>query len=594
MSVGALSDAASAVVSLARGILAAARERVSGLLAQLASAVRSRIDAALGALRAGLARVAGAITDAVRSARDAVTRLGAGLAAAAGSIWAAAGRGLALLWQGLQAVARTVVDAARAVVQQVGSALATVRQLLAIIGDPIYDFVADAVADPDGKIVAPIVARATPAAEEVPGQARQEVAEHEAAGASAAPATAQRTIQRDPDPQAPPAEGFWAGVWRHLGLAGQQFMAQWPVMLAKVVLGLLLVVPMLVEELPQLWAEVKGVFAAGAGAGERLDHVLGIARRVVNVVAGLVASVGIWALIIAWCGGPVAEGAVLAGYLTLSAGVIAADLAVSAAQMTKAAVSANQSDVTPENREHYLSMFVSSAIGAAVTIVMVALGAACALLAKGIRALRASATEAGAIGSGAKPLPERLGAIGEPTEVRSGNPALDPRPFEYPYSNPPNMATVPPGAPLDLRGLNPRLRYLWVVDGDGNFRFAPEGQNTADFMKPLPPDEAFRIKHGDLVPGPEGMTRGPARAGGELMSFPGPDGAPSGRWQLNNDSSYTFARVDANGNSLPWAPAESLDAVRAHLVAGGTDPAALVTSDVLAGRRAPQPVGGGQ
>src|SRR6202022_2201208 len=100
---------------------------------------------------------------------------------------------------------------------------------------------------------------------------------------------------------------------------------------------------------------------------------------------------------------------------------------------------------------------------------------------------------------------------GEPTKVATGDPALDPlykfRQGEFPYSNPPNMRTVPPGAPLELAGLDPKVKYIWVVDGEGNFKFAPEVQNSSDFMKPLDPDTLFRIKHGDLVPEAGGLAR---------------------------------------------------------------------------------------
>lgn len=177
--------------------------------------------------------------------------------------------------------------------------------------------------------------------------------------------------------------------------------------------------------------------------------------------------------------------------------------------------------------------------------------------------------------------------IGPPTKTSTGDPNLMPRPREWPYQVPPNMVTVEPGQPLDVASLNPRLRYIWAVDEDSNFRFAPERQSTSDFMKPLPKDKVFALKHGDLVPGPNGMTRGPARAGGEIVNVQNADGTPSDLWELNNDSSYTFARVDDEGNPLPWAPAESLDAVVQQLEAGGTQPKKLVSMDVLAHQRPP-------
>ncbi|MEV4130381.1 hypothetical protein [Nocardia sp. NPDC049707] len=177
-------------------------------------------------------------------------------------------------------------------------------------------------------------------------------------------------------------------------------------------------------------------------------------------------------------------------------------------------------------------------------------------------------------------------AIGEPAATDTGaKGGREPRPSEWPYTNPPNMRTVPPGTPLDLYSLNPNMKYLWVVDAEGNFKFAPELQNSSDFMKPLPPDQPFYIKHGDLQPGEGGTARGPARAGGELYNVRNADGTPSDIWCINNDSSYTFRRVDESGQPLPWAPAGSLEAVRQHLIDGGAPGEILVTKDVLAAMR---------
>ncbi|MET8878874.1 hypothetical protein [Nocardia sp. NPDC004604] len=160
----------------------------------------------------------------------------------------------------------------------------------------------------------------------------------------------------------------------------------------------------------------------------------------------------------------------------------------------------------------------------------------------------------------------------------------EPRPMEWPYTNPPDMCTVPPGTPLDLNSLYPFLKYLWVVDAEGNFKFAPELQDTSDFMKPLPPERQFLIKHGDLQPGEGGTARGPARAGGVLYNVRN-GGTPSDIWCINNNSSYTFRRVDENGQPLPWAPVESLEAVRQHLIDGGTPGEKLTTNDYLADKR---------
>ncbi|MGW4767774.1 hypothetical protein ACWEO2_06980 [Nocardia sp. NPDC004278] len=178
---------------------------------------------------------------------------------------------------------------------------------------------------------------------------------------------------------------------------------------------------------------------------------------------------------------------------------------------------------------------------------------------------------------------EPIGAPAATDVGAKGGP--EPRPREWPYTNPPNMRTVPPGTPLDLTSLNPIDKYLWVVDAEGNFKFAPELQNSSDFMKPLPPDQYFHMKHGDLQPGEGGTARGPARAGGELYVVRNADGTLSDTWCINNNSSYTFRRVDESGQPLPWAPAESLEAVRQHLIDGGLPGEKLTTNDILAAER---------
>ncbi|MEV6139357.1 hypothetical protein AB0L63_25560 [Nocardia sp. NPDC051990] len=178
---------------------------------------------------------------------------------------------------------------------------------------------------------------------------------------------------------------------------------------------------------------------------------------------------------------------------------------------------------------------------------------------------------------------ESIGAPAATDTGAKGGP--EPRPSEWPYTNPPNMCTVPPGTPLDLKSLSPIEKYLWVVDAEGNFKFAPELQNSSDFMKPLPPDLYFYMKHGDLQPGEGGTARGPARAGGELYNVRNANGTPSDIWCIDNNSSYTFRRVDESGQPLPWLPAESLEAVRQHLIAGGTPGEKLTTNDVLAADR---------
>ena len=142
-----------------------------------------------------------------------------------------------------------------------------------------------------------------------------------------------------------------------------------------------------------------------------------------------------------------------------------------------------------------------------------------------------------------------LNRVGQPSEVLTGGP-LDPggpRPYEAPYLEPPNMEVAGPGKPLNVANMDPRQKYLWVIDADGNFRVAPEQQGnyyawrTRRVMSAKPGEvvenQKSVLKHGDLVPGGErGEIRGPARAGGEFVAEKGPDGNFTGRWRMNNDS----------------------------------------------------------
>jgi RHS repeat-associated protein len=147
------------------------------------------------------------------------------------------------------------------------------------------------------------------------------------------------------------------------------------------------------------------------------------------------------------------------------------------------------------------------------------------------------------------PDPETVAKAGDPSEV------LTNRTSEHPYRNPPEMHTVRPGAPLDVNALDPNQTYLWAVDEEGNVRVAPEEQEG--FGRP--------VKHGDLVPGPDGESRGAARSGGELNYNP-----DTQKWEMNNDSSYTFNRTD--GQHLNG---DHLNAAHDLLTQSGTD-----TSDI--------------
>ncbi len=569
---------AAGALGLVRGIFEAAKRRVLGMIARLSQVIRDRVDTAMRALRKGVRRVAKAISGAIRRGRQVVEGVARALATVAQRIWRAARHRLTELWSRLTTAIGGAFAAAARIAKRIADALRTVKQIVMLLDNKLLGFMAEAVTNPEEKVGKPLVAIASPSAASVPGKA-EEIGEEKAQGGSDAviATPVQRVV-----PPGPPGETFWQGVMRHAKASGDEFRAHWVRELLKVVASILFFPIAACMELPALWRELVGIFKPEPGGADRLDHLLGVFRQVVNIAGLIVAGVGVWALIIGLVFPP-AEPFLGAGYYAISLGVLAADAVVAAAQLANAYAGASRATSTPQ-REMYLGMFSGSLIGAAITAVMVAIGAAAAWLAKVFRGYRAGT--AAASGEAARPAVGKGEPIGEPaaTDVGArGGPA--PRPSEWPYSNPPDIRTVPPGTPLDLNSLNPRTKYLWVVDGEGNFKFAPERQNTSDFMKPLPPEQGFKIKHGDLQPAEGGMARGPARAGGELHNVLDADGAPSDMWCINNDSSYTFRRVDANGQPLPWAPAESVEAVRQHLISGGTPGERLMTTDILAAER---------
>jgi hypothetical protein len=150
------------------------------------------------------------------------------------------------------------------------------------------------------------------------------------------------------------------------------------------------------------------------------------------------------------------------------------------------------------------------------------------------------------------------------------------RSTEVPYTEPPDLRVAKPGQQLALNELNPNRRYLWVIDEAGNFKVADEGQaemfpKRYPLQEPHPSAGESPLKHGDLSPGPQGQARGAARAGGELRAEFGADGKFTGRWIMNNDSSYTFNRVD--GQTLGQS---SLEAAHKLLGTTGTDMSKIV------------------
>jgi hypothetical protein len=196
-----------------------------------------------------------------------------------------------------------------------------------------------------------------------------------------------RIKESEPDvPPPAPGEGFWSGVWRHLKASGNHFLQNWKTTLISLIYSLLLFYPVLLQEGPKLWNECKQTIFGGGGV-DRFDHVLGVLRHLVNIVAGLVATTGIWALIIGAFTG-LGEVIVAGAYEAVSLAVIGADVALGFAEMGKAWYSATRDGISAQTRETYLSMFGGSVISTAITIVLVILGAVASRLAKAFKTRR--------------------------------------------------------------------------------------------------------------------------------------------------------------------------------------------------------------
>jgi hypothetical protein len=443
---GAVRGVASSVVSAVTRVLDAARQRVVGLITHFGAAVRRRVQEATQAISALGRRVWSGMTTAFRNARAAVARLAARAADLGRKLWESAKARLAAAWDSLKRAALGAYNAAKAVVDKIASALRKLREILRILKSGLLEKLFDAVKDRQ-KLAAPIIDKVAPLTAQVPGKA-DELAREQGAKAGPSPpgAAVQRiTVQRggpvpktagdkavellteghirEPDPEVPAApagEGFWGGVWRHLKATGNHFLANWRTTLINVVWQLLTFYPVLLQEGPKLWEECKGVIFGGGGV-DRFDHVLGVLRHLVNIVAGLVATTGIWALIIGAFSGP-GEVIVVGAYETISQGVLAADIALMIAEVSKAWYSATQPDVAPAARERYLSSVSGSIIAGAIMLVLYILGAIASRLGRAFKARRAAAAEA-AEGGGSTAKSEKPGGEGGDTAPSSGKPS---------------------------------------------------------------------------------------------------------------------------------------------------------------------------
>jgi RHS repeat-associated protein len=209
-------------------------------------------------------------------------------------------------------------------------------------------------------------------------------------------------------------------------------------------------------------------------------------------------------------------------------------------------------------------------IGGAIGTVTAGIGG---LYARRARRAMQQAVETGSeeAGEAVETLARRAGAPNAETAARSGEPSAvyTRRTSEIPYHHPPEMRRVRPGQALDVDQMDPNQTYLWAVDPEGNVMVAPERQAGFGANDHFP--DGRPVKHGDLVPGEGGQTRGAARSGGELQAVRDGDGNPTGLWVMNNDSSYTFARTDGN-----LGTEENLRAAHELLSESGTDTSRII------------------
>jgi hypothetical protein len=607
--VGGVKSVGSAIASAVGGLIAKAKAKIVGLFAELASRIKAKVQAAVDAVKSAASKVASATMAALRKGRDLVTSLAASLKAFAVKCWEKGVAALKAAWNAVASAAKAAFNKATGFVKKVADGAKKLAFIVKTVASKFLSFLARAIKDPQGTIFDPLKAKLEPYIAKIPGAAHEKINEHKSDitkdEATPAPAMQRLRIQREEAgqqqvPQPRLRESTWSGVWRHLGLLLSRFASDWWrslfILIAKIILWPVTVA----SEIAELWPGLVSAYhqLMEGQWSDLIDTVFSNARKGMDILGTLVAGIGAWALIFGLVGGPI-DAVVLGAYLQISQGILGADIVVSVLTIIERSIQASRDGRNEEKRNEDFSAIASSGIGAVVCGVLMLLGAAASKFAKVIRGWTAIPGLAEGAGEGAgaakaagtadvKP-PERAltpgdeakGKIGDPTRTDVGAATgSEPRPHEWPYQNPPNMEVVPSGQALNLKGLNPKLKYIWVVDADYNFKFAPERQNPADFMKPADPSKALILKHGDLNPGEGGVCRGPARAGGELKYDPN-----QGEWVLNNDSSYTFRRVDADGNPLPWAPADSIEGVRDHLVQGGTDPDNLVTQDVLAAQR---------
>jgi hypothetical protein len=135
-----------------------------------------------------------------------------------------------------------------------------------------------------------------------------------------------------------------------------------------------------------------------------------------------------------------------------------------------------------------------------------------------------------------------LDRIGKPAGVDIN------RVHEQPYANPGRLEIQRFNGENEFRfdRLDTSKKYLYIVDNNGDLVVAPEVDLylKPDFARTITPNSnpARPTKHADLAELAAGGTeRGRARAGGEISYD-----KHQGEWFVDNNSSYTFRRLDGN------------------------------------------------
>jgi hypothetical protein len=330
-----------------------------------------------------------------------------------------------------------------------------------------------------------------------------------------------------------------------MGAAGNHFLQNWQTTLINLAWSLLTFYPVLLQEGPALWNECKGVIFGGDGV-DRFDHVLGVLRRLVNIVAGLVATTGIWALIIGAFTGP-GEVIVVGAYEAISIGVLAADLVVGLAEMGKDWYSATRDGISTQTRETYLSRFSGSAIAAAITIILVVLGTIASRLARAFKARRAAPA---------------------PTPEGGEHPTTTP---EAPRAGAPDKLVIcracdiVPGVPADLMArraaLSPEMRAY--LDAEAAKIFTDPAHPTPANMTALQTlvDEAAALAGGDLEAGLR------QRQAGAAVGRPLTELVPDGRVPSVRGGAFNrwFNGLTAEELERVWSVPEYRESIEARI-----------------------------